>query len=35
VPCHRVLGSNGKLHGYGGGLPMKDALLRAEGVVSR
>jgi methylated-DNA-[protein]-cysteine S-methyltransferase len=31
VPCHRVLGSDGTLHGYGGGLPMKAALLRAEG----
>jgi len=31
VPCHRVVGSDGSLHGYGGGLPMKDALLRAEG----
>jgi methylated-DNA-[protein]-cysteine S-methyltransferase len=33
VPCHRVVGSDGTLHGYGGGLPMKDALLRAEGAV--
>ncbi len=31
VPCHRVVGSDGSLHGFGGGLPMKDALLRAEG----
>jgi methylated-DNA-[protein]-cysteine S-methyltransferase len=31
VPCHRVVGSDGSLHGYGGGLPMKAALLRAEG----
>jgi methylated-DNA-[protein]-cysteine S-methyltransferase len=31
VPCHRVLGSDGTLHGYGGGLPMKAALLKAEG----
>ncbi len=31
VPCHRVVGSDGTLHGYGGGLPMKAALLRAEG----
>ena len=31
VPCHRVVGSDGSLHGYGGGLPMKEALLRAEG----
>jgi O-6-methylguanine DNA methyltransferase len=31
VPCHRVIGSNGTLTGYGGGLPMKHALLRLEG----
>ncbi|MEX1195722.1 MAG: methylated-DNA--[protein]-cysteine S-methyltransferase [Dehalococcoidia bacterium] len=31
VPCHRVVGSDGSLHGFGGGLPMKEALLRAEG----
>jgi methylated-DNA-[protein]-cysteine S-methyltransferase len=31
VPCHRVIGSDGGLHGYGGGLAMKEALLRAEG----
>lgn len=30
VPCHRVVGSDGRLTGYGGGLPMKEALLRAE-----
>ena len=30
VPCHRVVGSNGKLTGYAGGLEMKDALLRLE-----
>ena len=28
VPCHRVLRSGGGLGGYGGGLPMKEALLR-------
>jgi len=31
VPCHRVLRSGGSLGGYGGGLPMKEALLRLEG----
>ena len=31
VPCHRVVGSTGGLHGYGGGLDMKAQLLRAEG----
>ena len=33
VPCHRVLRSGGGLGGYGGGLPMKRALLRLEGVL--
>jgi methylated-DNA-[protein]-cysteine S-methyltransferase len=31
VPCHRVLRTSGGLGGYGGGLPMKEALLRLEG----
>ncbi|WP_447965097.1 methylated-DNA--[protein]-cysteine S-methyltransferase [Nitrospira sp. Ecomares 2.1] len=30
VPCHRVIGSSGKLVGYGGGLPIKTALLALE-----
>lgn len=30
VPCHRVIGSNGTLTGFGGGLPMKRALLEHE-----
>lgn len=30
VPCHRVIGSTGKLVGYGGGLKMKEALLNLE-----
>ena len=30
VPCHRVIGSNGSLTGYGGGLPMKRRLLALE-----
>ena len=30
VPCHRVIGSNGKLTGYGGGLWRKEILLRLE-----
>lgn len=30
VPCHRVIGSNGKLVGYGGGLSIKEALLDHE-----
>lgn len=31
VPCHRVIGGDGKLHGFGGGLPRKEALLELEG----
>ena len=31
VPCHRVIGSNGSLTGFGGGLPRKQWLLRHEG----
>ena len=30
VPCHRVIGGNGSLVGYGGGLEMKKALLELE-----
>jgi methylated-DNA-[protein]-cysteine S-methyltransferase len=30
IPCHRVIGSNGKLTGYGGGLPIKEKLLALE-----
>lgn len=33
VPCHRVIGSNGALTGYAGGLPRKTHLLRLEGVL--
>jgi methylated-DNA-[protein]-cysteine S-methyltransferase len=32
VPCHRVIGSDGSLTGYGGGLPRKKWLLEHEGV---
>ncbi len=31
VPCHRVIGSDGSLTGYGGGLDRKQLLLRLEG----
>jgi methylated-DNA-[protein]-cysteine S-methyltransferase len=31
VPCHRVIGNNGKLTGYGGGLWRKEWLLKHEG----
>jgi methylated-DNA-[protein]-cysteine S-methyltransferase len=33
VPCHRVIGANGKLVGFGGGLPVKQVLLEIEGKV--
>jgi O-6-methylguanine DNA methyltransferase len=32
IPCHRVIRSDGSLGGFGGGLPMKKALLEREGV---
>lgn len=31
IPCHRVIGKNGALVGYGGGLSIKETLLRLEG----
>ncbi|MDA1230161.1 MAG: methylated-DNA--[protein]-cysteine S-methyltransferase [Planctomycetota bacterium] len=33
VPCHRVIGCNGKLVGYGGGLRHKQTLLKLEGAL--
>ena len=33
LPCHRVIGANGSLTGYGGGLPRKQALLELEGAL--
>jgi methylated-DNA-[protein]-cysteine S-methyltransferase len=33
LPCHRVVGSNGSLIGYAGGLDRKEALLRLEGAL--
>ena len=33
LPCHRIIGANGSLVGYGGGLERKEALLRLEGVI--
>lgn len=30
IPCHRVIGANGALTGFGGGLPVKSALLELE-----
>ena len=34
IPCHRVVGSDGRLTGFGGGIPIKAALLAHEGVLS-
>ncbi|MCM1077386.1 MAG: methylated-DNA--[protein]-cysteine S-methyltransferase [Bacteroides sp.] len=34
VPCHRVIGSDGSLTGYGGGLKVKEYLLRLEGAIT-
>lgn len=33
LPCHRVIGANGALTGFGGGLPTKEFLLRLEGAL--
>ncbi len=33
LPCHRVVGANGSLVGYAGGLEIKERLLRLEGVL--
>lgn len=33
VPCHRVIGRNGRLTGYAGGLPRKQQLLELEGAL--
>jgi methylated-DNA-[protein]-cysteine S-methyltransferase len=33
VPCHRVIGADGGLTGYGGGLALKERLLALEGVL--
>jgi methylated-DNA-[protein]-cysteine S-methyltransferase len=35
VPCHRVIGSDGSLVGYAGGLAIKEWLLRHEGVITQ
>lgn len=32
IPCHRVIGSKGELVGYGGGMDIKEMLLRMEGI---
>jgi O-6-methylguanine DNA methyltransferase len=33
IPCHRIVGSGGSLTGFGGGLGMKERLLRLEGAM--
>lgn len=35
IPCHRVIGADGSLTGYGGGLPIKRKLLALEGIEFR
>jgi methylated-DNA-[protein]-cysteine S-methyltransferase len=35
IPCHRVIGADGSLTGFGGGLPLKEALLKLEGSLNR
>ena len=35
VPCHRVIGADGSLTGFGGGLPTKQFLLQLEGALIR
>jgi methylated-DNA-[protein]-cysteine S-methyltransferase len=35
LPCHRVIASDGTLHGFGGGLPMKQAILELEGALPK
>ena len=35
IPCHRVIGADGSLTGYGGGLPMKEWLLHHEGALTQ
>jgi O-6-methylguanine DNA methyltransferase len=32
VPCHRVIASDGRLHGYAGGISLKKKLLEIEGL---
>jgi len=34
IPCHRVIGKNGKLTGFSSGIPMKKMLLQIEGITA-
>lgn len=34
IPCHRVVGADGALTGYAGGLWRKEALLKLEGILA-
>ena len=35
IPCHRVIGANGRMVGYTGGMHIKKALLAVEGIAGR
>ena len=35
IPCHRIIGSNGELVGYAGGLPIKTRLLKLEQITTQ
>ena len=35
IPCHRIIGSNGKLVGYAGGLPIKKQLIKLEQITTQ